>query len=315
MNAPRRNVLPLALGAVAACSSLAFAAAGIAAGPAASPRCDRDEWNCSEWGACAGGARTRVCSLAADCPAIETPKPAESERCETAGKGCTADTWVCEDWPRCDAKGNQHRDCRLTVDCPEVQTVKPTAYRACPALQCGDLPSLRERVACRMRLEPSGIVREDELRYLPEHCRVAADEAAKTACIALSRAFGQCLADPSGDARAACATAAAGLGADLKEQTIACKEMDDPAKTDCLVALRKKVYDLVLFRFIDLGRSAEALRKNGVPDDVIVDFSVKVEDAKVAFRAAGTKDDRKKVILDLRSAWQGFLDSAKPYLR
>lgn len=318
MNPTKRTSFFLLSGAAVAAF---FATAALAAGtagvstPTTSPPCDKDVWNCTEWGACAGGARTRVCTLDTDCPTAETPKPAESERCETAAKGCTADTWVCEDWLRCDAKGNQHRDCRLTVDCADVQTVKPTADRPCPTLQCGDLPSLRERIACRLKLEPAGIAREDEILYMPELCRAAPDDAAKSACIALSRAFDACAAIQSVDGRADCARNAVGLGADLKAQDVACREMDEPAKTDCLTALRKKVYDLIIFRLSDLGARTEAFSKNGVPDGVIVDFRVKAEEAQAAFRAAATKDDRRKAILDLRAAWQAFLASAKPYLR
>lgn len=318
MTPTRRASSFIMLGAAAAaCFATAALAAGTGAGtaPVSGTRCDKDAWNCTEWGACAGGARTRVCTLETDCPGVDTPKPAENERCETAAKGCTADTWVCEDWLRCDAKGNQHRDCRLTVDCADVQTVKPTADRPCPTLQCGELPSLRERIACRLKLEPSGIAREDEIRYMPELCRVAPDDAAVAACIALSRAFAACGPIQSADERTDCARNAVGLGADLKAQDVACREMDDPGKTDCLAALRKKVYDLVVFRMSDLENRTDAFRKNGVPDDVIVAFRAKAEEAMAAFRAAATKDDRRKAVLALRADWQAFLSSAKPFLR
>lgn len=315
----RRLFLRASVAAAAALFATAVFAAGSGAGgtpvPPTQPKCDRDVWDCTEWGACAGGARTRVCTLATDCASVETPKPEESERCEIAAPGCKADTWVCEDWRACDARGNQHRDCRLTVDCTDVQTVKPAADRPCPNLQCGDLPSMRERIACRLKLEPAGIAREDEIRYLPELCRSAAGEDAKAACIALYRSFAPCWASPAGDARTNCAKNAVGLAGDLKEQVVACREMDDPAKSACLDALRKKVYDLILFRVYDLEERAEALRANGVPDAAIVDLSVKIEEAKAAFRAATTKDARRKAILDARDAWKAFLDAAKPYLR
>ncbi|HSD12898.1 MAG TPA: hypothetical protein VLC10_05035 [Patescibacteria group bacterium] len=319
MNPTGRRILLSSAAAVAALFATAVLAAGTGSGstsvPTTQPKCDRDVWDCTEWGACAGGARTRVCTLATDCPGTETPKPADSERCETGAAGCQADTWVCEDWAACDARGNQHRDCRLTVDCAGVQTVKPTADRPCPSLQCGDLPSIRERIACRLKLEPAGIAREDEISYLPELCRVTADESAKAACIALYRSFAPCWSSPAGDERTNCAKAAIGLAGDLKERVIACKEMDDPAKTECLEVLRKKVYDLILFRIYDLEDRAEALRANGVPDDVVVTLSVKVEEAKAAFRAATDKDGRRKAILDARDAWKAFLAAAKPYLR
>lgn len=318
MNSMRRN--PLAFGAASAAlffatTLAAFAAGGSGGGTPVPPACDRDVWNCSEWGGCSGGARTRVCTLVTDCASASTPKPSEREACATGGQGCTADTWVCGEWPACDPQGAQRRECRLTTDCPGVQTAKPVSERPCPTLQCGDLPSLRERVACRMKLEPAGMARENEIRYLPELCRAQADDAAKAACITLYRSFAPCWSTPAGPERTACAKGVLGLAGDLKAAVVECKNQDEPAKTECLAAIRAKVYDLTLFRIYDLEERAEELREQGVPESAIVDLSVAVEEKKIAFKKAATKEGRKAAVLEVRAAWQKFLTAAKPYLR
>ena len=250
-----------------------------------------------------------------DCPTATTPKPSEREACATPQQGCKADTWVCEEWKACDPGGAQSRDCRLAVDCPGIQTVKPTIDRPCPTLQCGDLASLRERIACRLKLEPVGIARENEIRYLPELCRAASGEQEKTSCIALYRSFAPCWVTPPGAERTACAKSVLGLVTDIKESAIGCKDQDEPARSECLGALRVKVYDLVLFRIYDLEERAEELSKLGVPFEAIVDLSVAVEERKAVFKKAGTKEERKNAVLEVRAAWQKFLSAAKPYLR
>ena len=46
------------------------------------PACTNDIWECTAWSPCsAAGEQTRVCTLSADCPSVETPKPAEAQSC------------------------------------------------------------------------------------------------------------------------------------------------------------------------------------------------------------------------------------------
>ena len=49
----------------------------------AEPACTEDVWSCGEWSACSeDGVQTRACTLKTDCPTAQTPKPAESQKCE-----------------------------------------------------------------------------------------------------------------------------------------------------------------------------------------------------------------------------------------
>lgn len=304
--------------AVLVLSGVAALAAGEGSGsvPVPTPRpsdCTSDVWRCSEWGACAGGARTRVCDLETDCATANTPKPSERETCAIAGEGCKVDTWTCDEWKSCDAAGVQRRDCRLSSDCPAVQTAKPLSDRPCPTLQC-DQAEMRERILCRMKLEPAGILRENEIRYMPELCRTQ-EGAERDRCISLYKSFGPCWEAPSVAERITCARGVLSLGENLKELTVACKEMEPADRDTCLAALRAKVYDLVLFRMYDLEERAEELSEGGVSLETIADFSAKVEQRKIEFVKAADKDGRRKAVTDLRADWKDFLARATPYLR
>jgi hypothetical protein len=95
--------------------------------------CVADEWSCGEWASCAKGtdgtyAQSRVCTLKTDCPAAETPKPAESQTCTPA---CTDDTWECAAWNACSSTGSQSRVCALKTDCPAAETPKPAETQSC----------------------------------------------------------------------------------------------------------------------------------------------------------------------------------------
>ncbi|HTK04676.1 MAG TPA: hypothetical protein VL500_03770 [Candidatus Eisenbacteria bacterium] len=307
-----RNALSLS---IVALFSLLFSLFSLTAARAvATTTCDKDAWQCTEWGACSGESRTRACAMVNDCPNVETPKPAEREACVIGAKGCTSDTWSCEDWQACDARGGQHRDCRMTIDCDGVQTVKPVTDRPCPTLQC-DQPDMRDRLSCRLKLEPAGLDREDQIRYMPELCRPMAVKAEQDACVALERSLEPCRKKPLFDDRIACARGVIALEGDLKEKVVACKEMDEPAKGECLADLRKKVYDLVRFRLGDLKDRAAGLLNAGAPFEVVVDVAVAVEENRITFTNATTQDGRVTAVKGVRAAWQTFLLHSKPYLR
>lgn len=315
---PHRHLVAGALSsALLALSGVAALAAGEGGGgtpvPSRQPTCSADTWRCSEWGACAGGARTRVCELETDCPSATTPKPSEREACAVAGEGCKVDTWTCDDWKACDSTGVQRRDCRLSSDCPAVQTAKPVNERPCPTLQC-DQADMRARILCRMKLAPAGVARENEIRYLPELCR-ALEGAERDRCIALYKSFGPCWEAEGRDERIACARATLGLGENLRELAVACKEMEPAERDTCLTALRAKVHDLVVFRMYELEERAEELVEGGVAVETVADFSAKVEQRKIEFVKATDMAGRKKAVLDLRADWKDFLARATPYLR
>jgi hypothetical protein len=174
---------------------------------------------------------------------------------------------------------------------------------------------MRERVVCRLGLAPAGMARENELQYLPELCRAQAAGPARDACIALYKDFDLCWSAPSLDERVACAKGVLGLESNIREQMIACLEKEEPESTVCADKLRQKVYDLVLFRLYDLEERAEDLLERSVPIDAVADLVVEIEQKKIAFKAATTKEARRQAVLDVRAAWLQFVIKAKTYLR
>lgn len=93
------------------------------------PPCTQDTWSCDDWSTCSiEGEQTRTCTLANNCPTVETPKPAESQSCTPA---CTQDTWDCSDWSSCSSEGTQARACVLSFDCPLIDSPKPSEFQTC----------------------------------------------------------------------------------------------------------------------------------------------------------------------------------------
>lgn len=209
----------------------------------------------------------------------------------------------------------QRRSCQVTLDCATIQTPPPQSERACPTLQCGNLPTLLERVACRQKLGPAGLAREYEIEYLPELCRARADKTARAACVDLYRAFQPCWQLTEGAERNACAGRLLKLTSSVGARKTECDEKSEADRPLCMGLLRNDVHNMVLFRMYDLEERAEALASRDVPADLIARFSATVEEKKIAFDAAKDKEGRRQAILELRAAWRDFVTSAKLYLQ
>ena len=288
------------------------------------PKCTQDTWTCGDWGQCSvSGSQTRSCSKTTECDLIETPSPATSQSCAAPAPleepapaptptptaaptpspapktGCSIDTWRCGDWAVCDTFGNQARVCTKTTDCAGVDTPQPQASRRCEKLQCGDKTDLRERVACRLKLAPSGIARELEIEYLPEECRaIPTGSSDRGLCIARYKSLAPCWAKAVGLDRDICAKEV------LKFDAAATPE-----------AKRQATYGMIKFRFYDLSERAEDLIEDGVSADDVATFVATVESKKQEFNAARTKDQRRQIILDVRAAWKAFVAKAKLQLK
>lgn len=318
------------------------------------PSCTQDIWTCGEWSSCnKDNEQSRRCVLTFECKDAETPMPPTKQTCPVrpapapapsptptpapaptpvaeptpspepsvttqapkAPEGCTHDTWVCADWPACDREGMQRRDCKVTMDCATIQTPPPQSERVCPTLQCGNLPTLYERVFCRQQLAPAGLAREYEIEYLPELCRARTDKAARALCIDLYRALQPCWQLAEGAERNACAGRLLKLTSSVGARKTECDEKSEADRPLCMELLRNDVHNMILFRMYDLEERAEALAGRDLPAELIAQFSAIVEEKKIAFDAAKDKAGRRQAILELRAAWQDFVIKAKNYLQ
>ncbi len=311
-----------------------FAAGG--GGGGSVPACSADTWSCGDWGDCSSaGTQTRTCVLTYDCPTVDTPRPPIDQSCTppappaitptsvpaatpTTSKPanhCSADTWTCANWSACDPDGVQKRHCQKTVDCPAVDTPEPVPIQKCDHLQCGNLPTLRERILCRINLSPAGVARELEIQYLPEECRADKDSTEKTDCIARYKSLQPCWNLPVGEGRLACARAVVKIGPVISDEVKTCEGKTGAEAVACKKDIREKVLYMIKFRFYDLEQRAEDLITRGAPAQTATDFVIFIEQEKQAFNNATTDDARIAVIDAVRTAWQQFVAAVKNQVR
>lgn len=292
------------------------------------PSCSADTWDCTGWSQCSSnGTQTRICSLTYDCPTANTPKPSESQSCTPpvllpptappppqstqSTPSCTKDIWTCGNWSAsCDTYGREHRTCALSVDCPTIQTPPPPDAQSCQKLQCGNKPTLRERISCRLNLAPAGAARDLELQYLPEACRVKTDTEQKK-CIDLYKSFQPCWSSPQGEQRFLCARNVLKLGPVISDEVKTCQGKTGADQVACKAQVKERVLYMIAFRFYDLETRAEELGNRGVDLNAIADFETTIEVKKQALDKASTNAERKQIIFDVRAAWQEFVNKVK----
>lgn len=305
------------------------------------PSCTEDLWSCTNWSQCGdNGIQTRVCSFSFDCYSADTPKPQESQTCtppappvppateqtpspsptptptsQTTAPSCTKDVFTCGNWSSsCDANGRENRTCRLTSDCPSAQTPPPSSSRACQTLQCANKATLRERIFCRLNLAPAGVARELELQYLPEGCKAETGEEQKE-CINIYRSFQPCWGKKVGEERFACARSVLKLGLSISEEAKLCQGKTGLQQAECKKDLKEKVLYMITFRFYDLEIRVEELANRGADLNTIADFETIIETKKQEFYQAVNDQERMRIILDVRKAWQDFVNIVKKQVK
>lgn len=169
---------------------------------------------------------------------------------------------------------------------------------------------MRERVRCRLELSPNGLARDLELEYLPEECRFSpAGSPARAQCVELYKSFRPCWRLAVGPERSECARKIIVLPENLKEQAATCRQRFAPEA--CLNELRQKAYSLIKFRFYDLEQRAENLIDYGADINLVSEFVAAVYEKKDAFNRAASATERRKIILEVRTAWQDFVRRVK----
>jgi hypothetical protein len=306
------------------------------------PSCSADTWNCSEWSSCSAlGRQTRTCTLSFDCLSAVTPRPAEEQSCTPPQpeqkpttpepiqleqtppapkpiqkSSCTADRFECGPWSStCNINGLEERTCRKVFDCPSADTSPPETQRACSHLQCGNKASLRERISCRLNLTPAGTARELQIQYLPEECRALQNEAVKNTRIARYKSYEPCWNVPAGEERFTCARNILKLGPVISQEVKTCQGKTGVEQVACKNEVKDKVFSMIKFRFYDLEERAEKLAERGADLNAVADLETLIESKKQAFSAAKTKAERRQIILDVRQAWQEFVNKIKDQVK
>ena len=165
-------------------------------------------------------------------------------------------------------------------------------------MKCGGYLSIEDRVKCRINLPEE---EKDEYdNFFPEECRTWTDQ---DACVNVYRTVQPCWKKADSPSRISCLRQKVGV-LDVSAQKKTCAEMRGEEKTACKNKLRKDVYTLAKLRLYNLEEAAEELEEEEkITEEQLIDFVVKMEQSKMTFNEATTKQQRKEVILQAQRYW------------
>ncbi|MBI2208675.1 hypothetical protein HYU50_04220 [Candidatus Woesearchaeota archaeon] len=207
--------------------------------------------------------------------------------------------------------GNSEADANKTEEKNDKETKKDEEPEG---LECSNLTTLKERVACRIGMEKEEQEKELKLYYLPEECRALAGNE-KGICIARYKSVQTCWKFPIGDERVSCVKRFMNLGT-IQEEKEVCNKLTGEEKSVCVREIKNKVYNLIKWRFYDLEERAEDFMHRGLADkETVAAFIEKTELNKAKFNEAKTKEERKDVILAVKNDWKDFVGKVKENFR
>jgi hypothetical protein len=193
-----------------------------------------------------------------------------------------------------------------TMDVEEVTVIAEEEDH--DEIKCGNLPTIFDRVSCRLDLDKEEQIEELEVYFMPEECRVLS-EVNQESCIERYHSVQPCWEFPIGDERVSCVKKIMNLG-DINDEKQACNVLNE--KGSCITNLRTKVYNLIKWRFYDLEERAEDFMLRGIAGrEDVIDFVSKTELNKVDFNEAKNIDVRENIILDVRKDWGEFVSKVK----
>ncbi len=186
-----------------------------------------------------------------------------------------------------------------TIDCVKEPTAVVSEKNG-KILKCGGYLDIADRVKCRFDLREE---QADEYEnFFPEECRSWEDQ---DACVQLYKSVQPCWKLPS-QARISCLRAKVGVGSIANEQT-GCA-----ANAACRAGVRKKTFTLTKLRLYNLEEKAEELWEDGkITKDEVAAFVLRMEQSKLAFNQAQSKQERKAVIVQARQHWLKLLKTAR----
>lgn len=225
-----------------------------------------------------------------------------------AEENCTEDIYECTEWSACSTDGTQTRSCELVSVCPDADNDWPLELMDCEyiselssSLECRDLPTLKQRVECRLNLEktpPAGL----NIAYMPEECIAVLDETGKEECIMRYS-----------DAQSCWNKDYARTDNCLKEQldlkNIASRKNSCNGDASCLYSLNADVNNLAKFRIHELEYRAERMLSKGMlSEDSAIDIISYLEQQKLAFGNSPTTSDKVRVLSNVIDKWTDFID-------
>ncbi|MDO8510754.1 MAG: hypothetical protein Q7S55_01165 [Nanoarchaeota archaeon] len=175
-------------------------------------------------------------------------------------------------------------------------------------LKCGGYLDIADRVKCRLQLREE---QADEYEnFFPEECKARNNSVDQEQCLKVYTAVQECWDFPNGPSRIACVRRQLKLGEILTEKAN-CNALDAGKRENCNQELREKAYGLIKFRLYNLEEEAEELLEEGkLSEEEVTAFVVRMEESKLAFNKATTKEERRAIILQARKAWIELMKKA-----
>jgi len=175
-------------------------------------------------------------------------------------------------------------------------------------LLCGDKPTRRERVQCRLNLEKEEFEYEYSLRFLPEECTSLAENK-KQICIQVYQDVQKCWEFPNTPARVSCVKAKLKFRG-VSEEIQSCTQLKGEEKKNCIESVKENVFTIIKFKMYNLEEKAEEFLAEGkVSQDAAASFITEVEGKKIEFNQATKISDKRQIISAVNKLWKEFLKS------
>ncbi len=177
-------------------------------------------------------------------------------------------------------------------------------------VRCNDLDTLKARVECRLQAVVSSTPSNDVAEPMPEECRVLTS-GAQEHCESLRHKTDQCLLQPVGTKRAACAMQTLGLGKKVSSILQPCEVFAGNDRTICERAGQEKIAAMVDFRLNDLIDRASTKLASGASVQAVAAVVAALEQAKQDMRVTKTLAERTQVLTRARAAWKQFAQATR----
>ena len=187
-----------------------------------------------------------------------------------------------------------------TLECTDKEVERKAAVKYGDQFKCGGYLDIEDRVRCRVRLKEE--LRSESENFFPEECKSWKNP---EQCVDLYRKVQECW-EKEKPSRISCLRQKSGV-LNVQQQKAECGN----DKT-CRDKLRTDTFTLTKLRLYNLEEEAEELQGEGeITEDQLVAFVVQMEQSKLAFNQAQSKEERRQVILRARKYWIELLRKVK----
>ena len=201
-------------------------------------------------------------------------------------------------------KKDKYFEQRTVIEVKECEGNEPEFF-------CEQGETMKERIKCVLNLPDEYV---NEVRYVPEECKVIKDEGQKSECIQSYKVQQTCRDGFETDAeREECIKPKLGLSEDLQENIDVCKaKIGLNNQQLCFQDLKENVLKLVKFRMYNLVYKVyELWEVKGLGLNETADFIALIYEKKLEFNDAKTISEKKEVVKSLKNEWEKFKEEIK----